>query len=380
MKGPRPRRWPRRAAAWLLVALVALPALPQRSDLDRIRADIRRLKDRIEDVRTKARSAERELEEADLELGLRTSELELAAAAETDLVGRRSELERDIAVLAPRIEKQKEELRRRLIALQRMGGLSYLRVALAIEDEGDPLRAVSMLRYLVSRDGRLIARFQRTREELALRREELTAQAARLREARLEVEARRRDLAAAVAQKRVLLAKLRREETGAAEQLAALEEKAARLQRLIELLAQQRRGIDPEIDVRTVRGALPWPVTGKVVERFGRQRNPKFATYTINNGVKIEAPVGTDVRSVFQGTVLFSQWFKGYGNLIILDHGNRVFSLYGNLKAPAVAVGDNILAGQPIARVAEGEEGESGHLYFEMRLENRPEDPQKWLR
>jgi septal ring factor EnvC (AmiA/AmiB activator) len=66
--------------------------------------------------------------------------------------------------------------------------------------------------------------------------------------------------------------------------------------------------------------------------------------------------------------------------LIILDHGNRVFSLYGNLKAPDVAVGDRIVTGQPIAGVGESEDVKSGYLYFEVRQDNKPEDPQTWLR
>ncbi len=374
---PRPAH---RLIHWLLLVLVALPASPQRTDLDRIRGDIEELREKLEGVRRQTESAERELQEADLELGIRTSELELAAAAETELLERRSALTAEIAALTPRIERQKAELRKRLVALYRMGGLSYLRIILAIEDDRSPLEAMSMLSYLVSRDGRLVARFQTTRQDLARSTVELAAKQIQLQETRAIVEQRRRAVAAAVVQKRRMLSRLRTAESGAEEQLAALEEKAKRLQRLLDVLSKQKGGIDPAIDIRTVQGALDWPVRGKVVERFGRQRNPKFATFTINNGIRIEAAPGTPVLSVFQGTVLFSQWFKGYGNLIILDHGNRVFSLYGNLKAPSVAVGDRIVAGQPIAGVAEGEEGDSGHLYFEMRQENHPEDPLKWLR
>ena len=110
------------------------------------------------------------------------------------------------------------------------------------------------------------------------------------------------------------------------------------------------------------------------------QVEPKFSTVTFNNGLKIAAAAGTEVRSIFPGTVLFSQWFKGYGNLIILNHGNRVFSLYGNLKSPSVAVGDKVRAGQAIAGVGESEEAQLGYLYFEIRQDNKPEDPQKWLR
>jgi len=117
-----------------------------------------------------------------------------------------------------------------------------------------------------------------------------------------------------------------------------------------------------------------------VIESFGRQVDPKFSTVTFNNGLKIAAPPGSEVRSVFTGTVLFSQWFKGYGNLIILDHGNRVVSIYGNLKSPAVAVGDRVSAGQAIAGVGESEEARAGYLYFEIRQDNKPDDPRKWLR
>lgn len=367
--------------AVLLALLLVLPAHSQRSDLDRIRSDISRLRKRLEDVRQKTQSAARELEEADLELDIRSHELELATSAERKLADEQRALEGQIAALVPRIERQKSDLRKRLVALYRLGGLSYVRLLLALEDDRNPIEAMSMLSYLVSRDARLVTRFQNTRAQLAARRTQLADRQAKLQQTRMVVEQRRRAVAAAVRQKELVLVRLRREESGAEQQLAALEEKARRLQRLVDSLSRQTRGLDPAIDIRSVQGALAWPVDGKVFERFGRQRNPKFATFTVNNGLKIEAAAGAPVRAVFGGTVLFSQWFKGYGNLIILDHGNRIFSLYGNVKSPAVAVGDRIVTGQAIAGVGESEEaGAGGHLYFEIRHDNKPEDPQKWLR
>lgn len=373
----RPRRW---AGVAVLLLLVATPAPSQRSDLDRIRTDISRLRTRLEEVRRQTQSAERELEEVELELGIRTHELELAAAAESRLAAEQAGIESRIAPLAARIEQQKSELRRRLIALYQMGGLSYVRMFLALDEDKNPLEAMSMLSYLVTRDARLVARFQETRTELAVRRQQLAGQQAKLRQTRAIVEDRRRAVVLARDRQQRVVSRLRSQERGTSAQLAALEEKARRLQRLVEVLSQQKQGEPTTVDIRSVQGALGWPVEGEVIERFGRQRNPKFATFTVNNGLKIEAVPGTQVRAVFQGTVLFSQWFKGYGNLIILDHGNRVFSLYGNLKASAVAVGDKVLTGQPIAGVGESEEADSGHLYFEVRQDNKPEDPQKWLR
>ena len=363
-----------------LLLLLVTTAHGQRTDLDRIRTDITRMRARLEEVRRQAQSAARELEEVELELNIRTRELDLAAAAEARLAGEQRALEGQIAALVPRIEQQKADLRKRLVVLYRMGGLSYVRMFLALDEERNPIEAMSMLSYLVTRDARLVTQFQSARQQLASRRQQLADRQARLRQTRAVVEQRRLAVVAAREQQQRVLVKLRTDESGVAQQLAVLEEKARRLQRLVDVLSQQQRGMPATLDIRSVQGALDWPARGKVFERFGRQRNPKFATWTVNNGLKIEAVAGTPVRAVFQGTVLFSQWFKGYGNLIILDHGNRVFSLYGNLKAPAVAVGDKIATGQPIAGVGESEETGSGHLYFEIRTNNQPEDPQKWLR
>jgi septal ring factor EnvC (AmiA/AmiB activator) len=349
------------------------------ADLDRIRAEISKLRSRLGDVRAQTQTAERELEEVDLELGIRTRELEIATRMEADLVQQLHEIENQIAGLAPRIAQQKEFLARRLSALYRLGGLTYMRVLLSIDERQDPLQAMSMLSYLVSRDSRAITRFQATREQLRLRYADLADRQRRLRQMQSVVAQRRREVAATRAQKETLLASLRLQGSESEKQLSELEEKAKRLERLIELLSQ-KAGISAATDIRSVQGALNWPVDGKVVERFGVQRNAKFSTVTFNNGIKIAAPAGAEVRAIFPGTVLFAQWFKGYGNLIILDHGNRVFSLYGNLKSPGVAVGDRIDAGQAIAGVGEAEDAQSGYLYFEIRQDNKPEDPQAWLR
>jgi len=370
----------RKTLAVLLSLFLAAPAAPQHTDLDRVRGEITKLRARLETMRQQAQSAARDLEEADLELGIRTRELELATAEEARLGNEQQALESQIAAIVPRIARQKEDLRKRLVALYRLGGLSYVRMLLAIDVDSNPIEAVSMLSYLVSHDARAVSRFQAAQRDLTARQAQLAQRRQALHQTWIAVEERRRSVALAVRQKQTLLARLRTEESGTAGQLAALEEKARRLQRLVDALSQQKRGLAPQLDIRSVQGALAWPVEGTVIERFGRQRNLKFSTVTTNNGLKIEAVPGTPVRAVFEGTVLFSQWFKGYGNLIILDHGNRVFSLYGNVKSPLVAAGDRVGNGQPIAGVGESEDASSGHLYFEIRQDNRPEDPQKWLR
>jgi septal ring factor EnvC (AmiA/AmiB activator) len=373
-----------RIAALAVVLLAAIVAGHSQTggnpDLDRIRDDITKLRQRLEEVRTQRQTAERELEEVGIELDIRSRELEIALRMEADLEQQQRSIEAQIAALAPRIAEQKEFLRQRLGALYRLGRLSYVRLLLSLDNRRDPLEAMSMLTYLASRDARAISRFDASRQQLRGRYAALAERRQRLTEARRIVQQRQQAVAATHARKERLVAMLRQRTTQSEEQIANLEEKAKRLERLIDVLSRQSAGSSVEEDIRTVQGALGWPVDGKVLETFGRQVDPKFSTITFNNGLKIAAAAGTEVHAIFPGTVLFSQWFKGYGNLIILDHGNRVFSLYGNLKSPSIAAGDRVRAGQPIAGVGESEESQLGYLYFEIRQDNKPEDPQKWLR
>jgi septal ring factor EnvC (AmiA/AmiB activator) len=271
-------------------------------------------------------------------------------------------------------------LRKRLAALYRLGGLSYLRLLLSIDERRHPVKAVSMLTFLVSHDARAVTRFQAEREQLRLRDAALADRQQRLAGVRRMVEERQRAMAVARNAKQRMLVSLQSEGSHGEEKLAGLEEKARRLERLLDVLSRQNGAASAAIDIRTVQGALAWPLQGKIIEQFGKQRNAKFSTVTFNNGLKIAALAGTEVHAVFAGTVLFSQWFKGYGNLVILDHGNRVFSLYGNLKPPSLLVGGRVNAGQTIAGAGESEDAKTGFLYFEIRQDNKPEDPQKWLR
>jgi septal ring factor EnvC (AmiA/AmiB activator) len=250
-----------------------------------------------------------------------------------------------------------------------------------MDTRSNPVQAAAMLTYLVGRDARAVSSFQQTKETLARERVRLEEKSRQVVQATAAVAARQRSLEHSRRQKEVLLARLHSEETRTSRQLATLEEKARRLENLFALLYGR---VDPNARgrarIESFKGALLWPARGRVIEAFGKLRNPKFATVTSSNGLKIDVAPGTEVRSVYEGTVLFSQWFRGYGNLVILDHGNRIFSLYGNTMSPRVSVGDRVQTQQVIGSAGANEENTSGFVYFEVREDNRPVDPRSWLR
>ncbi|HJW94120.1 MAG TPA: hypothetical protein VJ901_10920, partial [Thermoanaerobaculia bacterium] len=297
-------RWNWRSSVLLLLSAVCCLLsgdARSQSDLDRVKSEINQLRQRLEDVRAQTKSAQQDLEALDLELDIRTRELKLATDAQAQLEAERRDIETQIAAIGPRMQTQKQFLGKRLAALYRLGSLSYIRMFLAIDEHRDPLGAISMLSYVVSRDARAVSRFQKEQQELAARYAELDDRKRKIDGMRVVVQQRQQAVAATHAQKEKMLASLQAEESGGAKRLATLEEKARRLEHLVDVLARQHEGQPVSADIRAVQGALSWPVKGAVIEGFGKQRDPKFSTYTVSNGLKIAAMPGTGVRAVFQG-------------------------------------------------------------------------------
>ena len=138
---------------------------------------------------------------------------------------------------------------------------------------------------------------------------------------------------------------------------------------------------EPEsADVRLLRGGMPWPVKwAQVVRPFGPLRDPRYGTKTVSNGVILSVPPGDEVRAVAKGKVIFAQFFKGYGNLVIVNHENQVYSLYAQLASMFPRAGQRIAMGEPVGLTGKGE-GQGGNLYLEIRVGQQPQDPLAWLK
>ncbi len=128
------------------------------------------------------------------------------------------------------------------------------------------------------------------------------------------------------------------------------------------------------------RGKLPFPTKGYIEVGFGRVENPFFKTETLQQGIDIRAGLGTPVRAVAPGSVAFSGWLKGYGNMVILDHGSGYHSLYAHLRNTAVAKGATVAEDEAIGEVGDSSSLKGAYLYFEIRRGSVAFDPRPWLR
>ncbi|HID05571.1 MAG TPA: hypothetical protein EYP10_00330 [Armatimonadetes bacterium] len=124
---------------------------------------------------------------------------------------------------------------------------------------------------------------------------------------------------------------------------------------------------------------LLWPVKGKVVGRYGLKRDEKYGTATKNNGIDIAAPLGTVVKAIAPGKVVYASHFLGYGKMVIVDHGGNYISLYAHLSSIAVEVGQEVVKGDMVGLVGDTGSVEEPVLHFEIRKSGKPVNPLKYL-
>lgn len=169
-------------------------------------------------------------------------------------------------------------------------------------------------------------------------------------------------------------------------QLAAIrenEDSSKELQRFIDKLKKDigKRAIDNKsIGFVSMHGSLSMPVTGKIISMYGKVEHPDFKTITINNGIEIEAAVGKEVRSIYKGRVIYSGWFRGYGKVLIIDHGDGYYTLLGRLSKILKEVNSIVEQGDVVALVGDTGSIKGPHLYFEIRQHGMAVDPLSWLK
>jgi septal ring factor EnvC (AmiA/AmiB activator) len=136
----------------------------------------------------------------------------------------------------------------------------------------------------------------------------------------------------------------------------------------------------PDKGFGSLKGHLSMPAKGEVIGGFGRHKHPEFNSYTVSNGISIAAPIGSDIHAVYDGQVIFADYFKGYGNMVIVDHGGGYFSLYAHASRILKKVGSPVGRNEIVASVGDTDSIKGALLYFEIRFQGKPVDPAPWFR
>ena len=389
----------KRFAVPLLVLALAGAAAAQdslesakRAELDRVRLEAQRNREAATKLRGQETKALTQLRRTERELNLTRKRLR-------GLQQRRRQLDSNLETTKANLERskytldsQRSKLARRLRNLYKFGASRELEFLMSPRSFAQLLTRWDFLVMVAEQDRVLL-------EDVQAKKELVEANQQRLETNLGEIERN----AKRTSKENDRLAGLRREHASSVKTIktqrevyeaaaAELERTARAIQQLLARLERQRReeadrarqqGRVPQPytgDFAKGEGHLDWPVRGSVIGRFGPEKHPKWGTVTLNNGIDIEAAVGTTVRSVAKGRVDYtSEDFSSYGQIVIVNHGDGYFTLYGHLSEILVSVGQEIPAGQPIGRSGETGSLKGPILHFEVRKGASALNPEDWL-
>ena len=272
-----------------------------------------------------------------------------------------------------------DDLRPRLAARHRMGRAGELAVLLSAPTLADLVSRKYLFDRILGRDlavfGEAKAALEtqrRARAEVEGQTKQIAALADRAAEQKAIAAARREE-------RETLLGALRTARRFHERAAAEAEEQTKRLAEFVTTLPPKSAGDSLRGAFERLKGKLRAPAAGPVTVGFGRVVNPRFNTVTVQNGIDIRAPAGAPVRAVAPGRVVHAGWFKGYGNIIIVDHGDGYHTLVAHLASMRTAMGESVNPGDVIGTVGDSGSLKGTYLYFEIRQKGRPVDPKGWL-
>jgi septal ring factor EnvC (AmiA/AmiB activator) len=284
----------------------------------------------------------------------------------------------EVSALQADIDSRKDWMKRKLRAMYKYGRASdTLLVILAADNFSQFLRRWKYLEVLTSYEREEVEEFRKALAALAEKQESLDGLYARLRSDEDKAIQTRNILSMKKKQKAVILASVRKEK-GAYERMLSDLKKTSK--DLLEIIKESERAKFLQKGFRNLKGSLQWPVQGTVAVPYGSQEDPRFKTPIFRNGIYIASPDGATARAVYSGKVVFADWFKGYGQLVIVNHGEGYHSLYANLSEIFLKTGDIIESDREIGRVGDSSMFDKPALYFEIRYNGKPLNPVQWLK
>lgn len=379
----------------LLALLVALAGGVRAGDSEEKKQELQRIKKEMQEKKLKLKRADRrersilsELEKLDREIQAGSTELadqrrklREAEAAITEINQRNTATSQELA----RLRQFYSARLRALYKMSRTGG--YALAVLSSDSFTTAYKRVRYLGIIAERDQRMMREYGETLQRLATRERDVRERTSDILSRRNAIESKRASLEVRRGKKSEILSSVKQEKNVYEATLKDLEESSTNLWAMIKLAEREKKTTKKmtapaprEVSSKgSDRNRFPWPVRGQLLTRFGVQRHPQFGTVVYRRGIDIAARIGDEVRVVHDGQVVYADWYKGYGKLIIVDHGEGLYSLYGHLSQLEVSGGDQVSRGQVVGLAGDTGSLKGSKLYFEVRRNGEAEDPLLWL-
>ncbi|MDP2158171.1 MAG: peptidoglycan DD-metalloendopeptidase family protein [Nitrospirota bacterium] len=369
--------------AALLILALACPSIsyaaPSELDYKKIQEKIDEEKRKLSAAQKREASVLNELDDVNKRLNI----------ADKDLRKYRSTLKQteaaisSIAIVVDKIkrslERQKNWIKRKLLAMNRLGyGGDTLTQVLSAEDMTQLMRTWKYLEQITLYEQKILKAYRENLQKLDSEQKKLEGLRLEFKRRQDKVKATEMELAENKREKETILHSVRTEKATRQKMIAELKEAS---RRMLEIIRESTKTDEYEgKGFAQLKGRLLWPAEGKIAIPYGSHKDPQFDTPVFRNGIHIQTESSTDARSVYGGKVIFAEWFKGFGQLVIINHGSGYHTLYGNLSEIFSKVGDIIKENQVIGKVGTSGVLNAQGIYFEIRYKGKPLDPVQWLK
>ena len=272
----------------------------------------------------------------------------------------------------------------RIVALYKLNWLGKFHILASAESLHELLQRKTAIEHILTYDQKVIntllanqANLKKVQAQLENHR---NAKHRRAAEYQKQIE----QMANERAERTSLLAQVRKEKSAQLLAVESLKEAARNLDRKINNLSTQLAALAPNEysgrePFQAYKGLLKMPVKGRIISLFGKFKNTQFNTLNFRSGIEIQTERGEPIQAVYEGKILYADWFKGYGNMIIIDHGDNYYTVYGHIEEAFKKAGDVVEAGEVMATAGDTGSINGPKLYFEIRHHGKPLDPMQWL-
>jgi len=358
----------------------ATPAQDEKK-LERLKSEIKNLSEDVEGARQRKNDLQKELYSADKQISIIVANLKAIEQSINEKIENLNDLRWDEEQQEKKLEKSRLILARQLRASYVTGRQEYIKLLLNQDDIYLLGRVIAYYEYFGKARAAEIVNTRAILESIHNLRKIIWEKTGELEVLRQSQSDKIKSLEQEQESKKEVVAKLDTEISLKGSRIKQLQEDAEELEKFLErlrkLLADIPDNSESQIPIAKFKGQLAWPTKGGIREQFGQFRKQGKIK---SNGVVISAKRGQSVRAVYHGRVVFSDWMRGYGMLLILDHGNGYMSLYGHNQSLFRNVGDWVGAGEEVAAVGDSGGSDDIGLYFEFRKDGKPVDPSQWCR